>query len=223
MTKLEEKIVVYEDPNLLIVNKPAAIPTVSSPDHPLSLTTMVRSLYHGLVSPCHRLDTNTTGLVIFGKTKESIQIINGMMKERSITKYYLAVVEGNVPEGEHALIDEPLVYSKEENFMAVGKNGKPANTEYVSIAEIDNTSLLLIRLGTGLTHQIRCHMSYLGLPVLGDIKYGAQPQGKMYLHACCLQFPYEKRQIDVFSLPKWNLDLKKEPIRMMIANFDAIY
>lgn len=178
----------YETDNFVIVNKPSGMLT-----HPTSKEksgTLVNALLYrygenlsdingayrrGIV---HRLDRNTSGLLIVAKNNDIHSKIAEMIKSRNIEKRYRAIVKGRI---EHDLvINEPIARSKSHpNKMCVSTDGKPSLTE-VSIVELfDDATYLDVNLKTGRTHQIRVHLSHIGHPVFNDTLYGF---GKVKIH-----------------------------------------
>ena len=122
--------------------------------------------------PAHRLDRNTSGLVVFGKNHNALTLLFDLFKNHDlINKHYLALVVGQV-EKEKDVIDAPLKKDEENNTVRVSKNGKAAKTVYKLIKKYDEYSLLDVTLLTGRTHQIRVHMAYINHPIVGDNKYG---------------------------------------------------
>ena len=124
--------------------------------------------------PCHRLDRNTQGIVIFGKNIATLQYLMSIMQDKSkIEKHYLALVKGKILEG--GRIDASLKKVSEKSIVKVAsiKDGaKEAITIYEPIKQYKDTTLLSVTLLTGRTHQIRVHMAYINHPVIGDNKYG---------------------------------------------------
>lgn len=177
--------VVYEDENIFVVSKPTGMVVQDAENvNENTLTEEVQSYFieKGLYdpkdmiafapSPAHRIDRNTSGLVIFGKNIESLQILNKAFKERTgINKKYLALVFGKTKkEGE---INLPLIKNENEKLVRVDmKYGKSALTRYKTLLSNEKYSLLEVELLTGRTHQIRVHMSNIGFPLVGDKKYG---------------------------------------------------
>ena len=182
-TKIKDWIV-YEDDNVLFVNKPKGLLVQKSAPHDESLDQyvieylMATKQYDpnkekGFVpGPAHRLDRNTSGLVVFGKNHNALTLLFDLFKNHDlINKNYLALVVGQV-EKDKDVIDAPLKKDEENNTVRVSKNGKTAKTVYKLIKKYDEYSLLDVTLLTGRTHQIRVHMAYINHPIVGDNKYG---------------------------------------------------
>ena len=182
-TKIKDWIV-YEDDNVLFVNKPKGLLVQKSAPHDESLDQyvieylMATKQYDpnkekGFVpGPAHRLDRNTSGLVVFGKNHNALTLLFDLFKNHDlINKHYLALVVGQL-EKEKDVIDAPLKKDEENNTVRVSKNGKTAKTVYKLIKKYDEYSLLDVTLLTGRTHQIRVHMAYINHPIVGDNKYG---------------------------------------------------
>ena len=171
----------YEDDYIVIVNKPSGMLT-----HPTSAektNTLVNALLYrygenlsdingeyrrGIV---HRLDRNTSGLLIVAKTNEAHEKFAEMIKERLIEKHYRTIVKGKVLQNQ--VINEPIARSKTQpNKMCVAKDGKPSLTEITILENFENETYLDVNLKTGRTHQIRVHLSHIGHPVYNDTMYG---------------------------------------------------
>ncbi|MCQ2381200.1 MAG: RluA family pseudouridine synthase [Acidaminococcaceae bacterium] len=187
-----EKIIAYEDEYLLVLDKPAGIlvhPTVSENGN--TLYDWVKEYYqrHGFAEvphPVSRLDRFTTGLVIFAKEG----IVQGWLDKAGVDKEYLAVTDG-MPPSISGIIDAPIA-RKEGSIIerCVDKNGKRSVTEYQVLKQGEHP-LLLLKLLTGRTHQIRVHLAYVGCPVHGDGLYGnGKGQGRHLLHAWRLRFKH---------------------------------
>ena len=166
---------VYEDDNIIIINKPAGI-EIQGPDSLESLTGF---------KPCHRLDRNTTGLVILAKNEETLAILLKKFKNREIKKHYIAKVYG-IPTLSHAILEDYLFKDAKKSIVYISNEQKKGYrkiiTEYniISSNPKENSSLLDIILHTGRTHQIRAHLAYKGYPIIGDGKYGINEINKKF-------------------------------------------
>lgn len=175
-----EPEVIYEDADVLVVNKPCGMLSEKRgqycPEKTLS--------DYGFV--VHRLDRGTSGVVIIAKNEEVQQFLKKQFKAREVQKVYIAVVKG-VLKLEEARIDLPLIRNlKRPTTFLVDANGKPAETYYKVLKTNGIISLVELRPTTGRTHQLRVHLDYLGHPILGDPVYGKDTKttsGRLYLHA----------------------------------------
>ena len=167
--------IIYEDDNLLIVNKPRGLLLQQDGDNTHeSLDRIVGDYLKMIAMPVHRLDKDTSGLCLFAKNKKAADEMGKIFNDHSqIEKHYLTLVAGQI--NEDGVVDAPLRKSFERKKMIVAplKSGaKQAITKYHPIKIFKDYTLLDISLLTGRTHQIRAHMSYIRHHVVGDIKYG---------------------------------------------------
>lgn len=195
----------YEDSDLLLINKPAGMvvhPAVGHPSGTLvnavlgycdDLAGVGGELRPGIV---HRLDMDTSGLILVAKNDKALHHLQAQFKERTVHKAYLALVEGQVQPPE-ALIDAPIGRDpRQRKKMAVithrSAKSRPAQTEYRTQMTFDDYTLLDCLLHTGRTHQIRVHLAYIGNPIVGDTVYGRRKQKiqlkRHFLHAAELIF-----------------------------------
>ena len=167
--------IVYEDDNLLIVNKPRGLLLQQDGDNSHeSLDKIVGDYLKMTAMPVHRLDKDTSGLCLFAKNKKAADEMSKIFNDHlQIEKHYLTLVSGQI--NEDGVVDAPLRKSFERKKMVVAplKSGaKSAITKYHPVKNYKEYTLLDISLLTGRTHQIRAHMSYVRHHVVGDIKYG---------------------------------------------------
>lgn len=191
--------IVYEDDYLLIVNKPKGLMVhPDSKDKNGCLVNMVAWYYFkkGIkrsIKYLHRIDTDTTGLVIFAKDILTAAYFNFLISEHIVKRTYLAIVSGFL-ELESGLIDEPIGEDRHDNQRRrVSKTGKRAVTHYETLKQLAHRySLVKLVLETGRTHQIRVHMRYLGHPLAGDTLYGGSTKyiERQALHSFSLDFKH---------------------------------
>lgn len=186
---------IYEDNNILVINKPVNIEVISSTDKK-SISSILEKQY-SYIKPCHRLDRNTTGLVLFAKNSESLEILLEKFRTKEIKKNYYAVVIGRMPKKEE-LLKAYLFKDKKKSLVYISDSPKKGYqeilTKYSVISEnkTNNTSILNIELITGKTHQIRAHLAHIGHPILGDGKYGINKINK--------EFKYKYQLLENYKL-----------------------
>ena len=206
--------IVYEDEDLLIINKPADMPihpSINNYDNTLANALMWYYHQKGetFVYRCiNRLDRDTTGLLIVAKNMLSGGILSDMSKKREIHREYLAIAEGEVPQ--EGVIDAPIA-RKEESVIercVDFEKGDRAVTHYWRLDYRNGYSLVRLKLETGRTHQIRVHMKYLGHPLTGDYLYNPDYRilDHQALHSWKLAFrhPITGAQMQFKADPPWN-------------------
>lgn len=199
--------IVYEDEHLLVVDKPAGMVVHPAPGNWTG--TLVNALLGrgeplaegggedraGLV---HRLDKDTSGLLVVAKTDTSHRLLSTALAARQVTRRYVAVCWGHLS-SDTLTVDQPIARDpRDRTRMAIVPTGKAARTDFVRLARFDSVDLLRAHLHSGRTHQIRVHLSSVGHPVIGDDTYGggggrklaALPPKRHFLHAAWLRFKH---------------------------------
>ena len=198
--------VVYEDDDVIVVNKPKGLVVHPAPGHPDG--TLVNALlYHcggslsgigGQLRPgiVHRIDRDTSGLIIAAKNDAAHQCLAAQLQDHTLARVYRCIVVGNLRE-DAGTVDAPIGrHPVDRKKMAVVANGRPAVTHWRVLERLRGCTYVECRLETGRTHQIRVHMAHLGHPILGDTVYGAKKpvpglQGQC-LHAVGLRFRHPR-------------------------------
>ncbi|MGG3282793.1 RluA family pseudouridine synthase [Paenibacillus solani] len=193
--------VAYEDADVIVVNKPRGMVVHPAPGH--SSGTLVNALmYHckdlsginGELRPgiVHRIDKDTTGLIMAAKNDKAHASLAAQLKEHSVNRRYLALVHGNISH-DQGTIDAPIGRDPHDRklYTVTDRNSKRAVTHFTVVERFGDYSLLELKLETGRTHQIRVHMKYIGYPLVGDPVYGKSKGIKLNgqaLHAAVLGF-----------------------------------
>ena len=215
--------IVYEDSNVIFINKPAGMLSQKSVPSDVSLNEYLLGYLEKSgqwkqeeskafrPSVCNRLDRNTSGMVICGKSMAGLQQMAALLKDRSLHKYYLCLVKGVMTEGQH--LEGYLLKDENSNqvkiFQKETEGAARIITEYEPLYTEGETTLLKVTLVTGKSHQIRAHLSSIGHPIIGDPKYGERKVNAFFrethgiknqmLHAWKLTFPELAEPLDNLS------------------------
>lgn len=196
--------IVYEDADLMVINKPQGMVVHPSKSHP-SGTLVNALLFHtkdlsginDVIRPgiVHRIDKDTSGLIMVAKNDETHHGLQEQLMDKSVTRKYTALVHGEIVHST-GTINAPIGRSQSNRLInTVRQDGKSAVTHFEVIERFDGFTLVACRLETGRTHQIRVHMNYIGFPIAGDPSYGPAEtlEGNgQYLHAGVLGFIHPK-------------------------------
>ncbi|MCI8955807.1 MAG: RluA family pseudouridine synthase [Eubacterium sp.] len=185
--------IVYEDENVIFINKPSGMLSQKATNNDISVNEYLisylvnkgelneKDLHTFKPGICNRLDRNTSGLIVAGKSLAGLQEMALMFKERMMDKYYLALVEGTVKGS--VTIKGYLAKDEKANKVYIGKSDKEGQyieTRYEPLKYQDNLTLLKVKLVTGKPHQIRAHLASIGHPIVGDYKYGNKKMNDKY-------------------------------------------
>lgn len=231
--------IIYEDEQVLLMNKPVGVLSQKAKDSDVSAVEILINYlmetdqlskeqfrtFHPSI--CNRLDRNTSGILVAGKTLPALQEMNCFFKERTIAKYYRCLVKGRVIKSED-YIKGYLVKDQKTNKVSITKKkteeGVPIETEYCVIQSNDEVSLLEVHLITGKTHQIRAHLASIGHPIIGDYKYGDKQINEMYrqayglksqlLHAYRLEMPSSNGSLAYLNDKKFVAELPDKFIKI---------
>ena len=169
--------VVYEDDNIMCLFKPEGFSVTEANLNEYTFTTLVKEKFGNNLEPCHRLDRNTSGLILYAKNPDALSILLDKFKNKEIEKHYLANVYGIVKK-DHEILESYLFKDSKKSMVFISdtpkKNYEKIITEYTVLERNskNNTTKLDVNLHTGKTHQIRAHLAHIGHPIIGDGKYG---------------------------------------------------
>lgn len=203
--------ILYEDDDLVVLEKPAGLtvhPGVGNESGTLANALLARypelaemqdaPEAEGRMGIVHRLDKDTSGLMVAARNLETLRALMNQFRERSVEKQYIALLERR-PKTERGVIDAPIARDpRQRKRMAVVQGGRPAITDFEIIDDnfLEDRALVRLTLHTGRTHQIRVHMAFIGCPVVGDRVYGFRKQRlslkRQFLHAALLVFTHPR-------------------------------
>jgi len=198
LIRLLQSRILYEDDNLLIINKPAGIATHGGSGINFGVIEVLRELYPH-IELVHRLDRGTSGTMLLAKKRSTLKELHTLLRDNKIKKTYLALLKGFWKGGKQ-IVEMPLlknILKSGERMVCVSSKGRAAITEFHPKQKFSDATLVEVILHTGRTHQIRVHAAYIGHPVAGDEKYGDKEFNKimrqkglkrLFLHAYEIKF-----------------------------------
>lgn len=214
MQKLPKLNIIYEDNHLLVVEKPANIPVQADSSKDIDILTILKEYrkenenkkgdaFIGLV---HRLDRPVSGIMVFAKTSKAASRLSDQIRQNIFHKTYLAVVEGTLPS--KVILEDYLIKDKKNNisYVTTKEKGKYSKLEYQVLSTKNNLSLVEINLITGRSHQIRVQFSSRNHPLIGDSKYGHNPNNigiALFAKSITFLHPTTKEELTfTLDLPK---------------------
>lgn len=212
--------ILHEDGDILVINKPAGMTVHPSPGH--ATATLVNAiLAHcddlsgigGVMRPgiVHRLDRDTSGVILVAKNDGAHNALAKQLRERSVEKTYIALVEGT-PKPAEGIIDAPIARDpRNRQRMAVIEGGRESTSAYTVVERFTGCSLLEVRPKTGRTHQIRVHLAAIGHPIVGDRLYGKPSKliGRQFLHAARIAITHPRTSERVEFNAALSVDLRQ--------------
>lgn len=211
--KLLDKDILYLDRQIVFVNKPSGYLTQSDERENLEdalqsyLQNYLKKSTKVFCKPAHRLDRGVSGIVVFARTSKSLKRLHALFREKKCQKVYEGLVEG--------VIKKPTTlkqhWEKKDHRAKIFNKPTPHTKEVIlhikPLKVGKETSLLEIDLETGRYHQIRAQLGSLGHPILGDVKYGAKPKDRIYLHHAkmSIEHPVSKERIEIRSASRFTL------------------
>lgn len=180
-------LIIFEDPDYIILNKPAGISTLADRNDSHNILSMARTFDPNL-TVCHRLDKETSGVIVLARNPEAYRFLAIQFEKRSVDKTYRAVVDG-LHDFQDEVIDLPLITTRSGITQVHRRRGKESRTVVTTLQTFRSHSLVECKPITGRRHQIRAHLSYLGAPIVGDENYGGNP---LYLSSLKRNYRHKK-------------------------------
>lgn len=177
--------ILFEDDNIIAFYKPENISVTKDASNEYTFTELVKEKFGSNLEPCHRLDRNTTGIILYAKNEEALNILLDKFKNKEIEKHYITRVYGFIRK-EHEILEAYHFKDSKKNLVYISDSPKKGYlriiTEYTVLKRNieENTTTLDINLHTGRTHQIRAHLAHIGFPIIGDGKYGNNEINKKF-------------------------------------------
>src|SRR5690554_2523415 len=191
--------ILHKHPDFYVVNKPSGVGMHSKGDVAGIIVLLERQTSESLF-PVHRLDKETSGLLIVARHKSAASDFGRLFEAHAIDKYYLAIA-GNKPKKKQGLIQGDMAKSRNGCWMLCKTTHNPATTQFFSYGTGLGFRIYVLRPLSGKTHQLRVALKSLSAPILGDIRYGGDPAPRLMLHAMALRFDWQNESFNFIALP----------------------
>lgn len=199
MTKKAFDILLETD-DFMVINKAPGIPVHREPDQQGIASYVKAETGHANWFLCHRLDRDTSGVLLMAKNKAAAAVLSQQFATRTVTKFYLAVTDRK-PKKSQGYISGDMEKARDGNWMLTHSHNRPAKTQFFSRSLRPGYRALLLRPLTGRTHQLRVAMAAMAAPILGDKRYRGKPADRLYLHAYALAFEFGGERYQVQCPP----------------------
>ncbi len=193
-------VVLHDDAAFLAIDKPPGIGMHDEEGEPGIITRLRDALVEPLLFPVHRLDKETSGVLLVGKGKQATAALSALFEQRLVTKYYWALSDKK-PRKKQGSIKGDMARTRNGSWKLLRSLNNPALTQFFSFGLGNGSRAFLCKPLSGKTHQIRVALKSLGAPILGDQRYGGDNADRMYLHATRLSFQLGAQQYDIESRP----------------------
>lgn len=209
-TFLKDLLIYYEDNDCIVLEKPAGLLSVDSDRRPGESIHSTLKRRYGAIFPVHRLDKETTGVMVFTKNRASKEHLGKQFENKAVERAYVAIVESHI-ESDQGTWNFPLEEGKDLK-VRVSKAGRPAITNYTVLKRLKSGyTYVECSLKTGRKNQIRAHASHVGHSLLGDCRYGKAKKGsRLFLHAKSLVFTHPRREKKISFISPIPKDFKKK-------------
>ena len=189
-----------ETDDFVVIDKAPGIP-MHREEEQLGISSYLKaSTGHANWFLCHRLDRDTSGLLLMAKNKEAAGVLSQLFAERQVEKYYVAITDRR-PKQSQGFISGDMEKARDGNWMLSQTQTRPAQTQFYSRSLRPGLRAIMLKPRTGRTHQLRVALAALAAPILGDSRYRGNASDRMYLHACGLGFSYQGEKHQVFCAP----------------------
>ena len=197
--------ILFEDPNVIAVNKPEGLASITENDTAIdSLHSLLEKKYGQKLFIVHRLDKEVSGVILFAKNSGTHKYLNDQFADRKVKKYYTAVVHGTVKEND-GVIKKPIREFGSGRMGIDDRNGKPSETKFHVVQRFSKYTLLELNPSTGRRHQLRVHLYSIGFPIVGDLRYGdkliQEKFPRIMLHAKKIEFQLPDKEYVTVEAP----------------------